>query len=84
MARGIRSVREKMIYDLLLKDISETKTPYSSLSNSQMSKVLDVPLLTVRDKVLNMVKRGVLRSNINVWVGDKFHQRILFIAGNLD
>jgi len=67
------------VFNLIKKDIEEGNKQYSILTNTQISKELNSSAFTVRDKVLDLVKKKHLLTRNNVWIGDKYHNRIIYL-----
>ena len=73
--------RERLIYEVIIDDMKTNQMPFSKITNGEIAKKLDISLLTVRDKVLKIVKKGYLVSNLNYWA-DKhtYIQRALIVG----
>jgi DNA-binding Lrp family transcriptional regulator len=79
----INNPREKKIYDYIMKDIETNGMNYSTLTNTIISKELDISPVTVRDKVIKLAKRGYFISLVNHFdENDKYFNRKL-LRGNI-
>lgn len=69
--------REKMILDYIKSDMVDKS--YSTLTNDEISKELNLSFTTTRDKIHNLVKKGYLQRVINHWSENgEFHNRVLY------
>lgn len=69
--------REEMILNYIKKDIDDKS--YSTLTNDEISKGLNLSFTTTRDKIHNLVKKGYLQRVINHWSENgEFHNRVLY------
>lgn len=77
----ILSQREREILQVIVNDIVQNDSGYSTLTNTQIAKVLDISVFAVRDKVDSLVKKQKIQRVINYWGDDKvFHNRIIFLG----
>jgi len=62
------------------KDISNSEKPYSSLSNEQIAKELNVSGIKVRDRILKMKRDGIIDTKV-FWFDEnkKFYSRIIIV-----
>lgn len=61
----IKNRSEKRIYDLIISDISSNPNGYSTLTNVEIGKQLELSPITVRDKVIKLSKAKLLVSLTN-------------------
>lgn len=54
--------REQKIYETIIQDIEEKGRTFSQLTNQEISQLTGIPLLSVRKKVLSLVKKKILFS----------------------
>jgi len=67
------------IYDVIMEDIEKSKTGYSTLTNTEISKHFKISPFSIRDHVLKLCNDGYLQKINNYWTDDdKFHNRVLF------
>jgi hypothetical protein len=79
----LKNPRDKKIYDYIMKDIETNGKNYSTLTNTIISKELDISPVTVRDKVIKLAKQGYFISLINHFdENDKYFNRKL-LRGNI-
>jgi DNA-binding Lrp family transcriptional regulator len=62
---SIKNPRDKRIYDYIMHDINTNGKNYSVLTNTIISKELDISPVTVRDKVIKLAKEGYFVSLVN-------------------
>jgi hypothetical protein len=75
----IKNPIDKMIYDLIIKDITTNGKNYSVLTNTQIGTALNVSVISVRDKVIKLAKKGYLTSLVSHWDENNkyFHRKLL-------
>jgi DNA-binding Lrp family transcriptional regulator len=79
----INNPRDKKIYDYIIDDIETNGKNYSTLTNTIISKELDISPVTVRDKVIKLAKQGYFISLVNHFdENDKYFNRKL-LRGNI-
>ena len=61
----LKNPRDKKIYDYIIQDIDTNGKNYSTLTNTIISKNLDISPVTVRDKVIKLAKQGYFISLVN-------------------
>ena len=61
----LKNPRDKKIYDYIVQDIESNGKNYSTLTNTVISKDLDISPVTVRDKVIKLAKQGYFISLVN-------------------
>lgn len=61
----IKNQNEKRIYDYIVNDINTNGKNYSILTNVQIGFALQISPITVRDKVIKLVKQNQLVSLLN-------------------
>ena len=73
--------KEQEIFDVIQRDIIENKKPYSTLTNNQISKMLNLSPFSVRDKVISLRKKKKLQTVINYWTEDNsFYNRVILLV----
>jgi DNA-binding GntR family transcriptional regulator len=75
----IKNPVDRMIYDFIMEDIKSNGKNYSILTNTQIGTTLNVSVISVRDKVIKLAKRGYLTSLVNHWdeKNNYFHRKLL-------
>jgi hypothetical protein len=74
---------EKRIYDLIMEDINNNGLNYSILTNVKIGIILNLSPITVRDKVLKLVRQNHLTSLVNHFdENNKYFQRKI-LKGNI-
>jgi hypothetical protein len=74
---------EKRIYDLIMEDINNNGLNYSVLTNVKIGIILNLSPITVRDKVLKLVRQNHLTSLVNHFdENNKYFQRKI-LKGNI-
>jgi hypothetical protein len=61
----IKNRTEKRIYHLVMENIYSSQLGYSTLTNVEIGKILDVSPITVRDKIIKLRKSGHIVCRIN-------------------
>lgn len=61
----INNPRDKRIYDYIMNDINTNGKNYSILTNTKIGNDLNMTSITVRDKVLKLVKKQYFTSLTN-------------------
>ena len=61
----IKNRTEKRIYHLVMENIYSNPLGYSTLTNVEIGKILDVSPITVRDKIIKLRKSGHIVCRIN-------------------
>ena len=80
----IKNQNEKRIYDLIIEDITTSNLNYSTLTNVKIGMLLNISPITVRDKVLKLVKQNHLVSLVNHFdEKNQFFHRKLFKGNEL-
>lgn len=70
---------EKRIYDLITQDIIKHGLSYSTMTNVEIGRVLEISPITARDKVLKLVRQSHLTSITNHFDdNNKYFHRKLF------
>lgn len=73
---------EMRIVEILTKDIIQNKLGYSSLTNTDIAKQLNISVYSIRDKITKLCDKKVLVRRTNFWDIDmKYHQRVIYLAG---
>lgn len=68
------------IYDLIKKSIEDGNGLYTTITNTEISKELDISAFTIRDKVIELYKKGHIIKKHNFWTKDrKFYQRVIYL-----
>jgi transaldolase len=62
---SIKNPRDKRIYDYIMNDINTNGKNYSILTNTMIANALGMTSITVRDKVLKLVKQDYFVSLTN-------------------
>ena len=71
--------REQSILDIVIKDIDESKQPYSVLSNIELASRLGISSNIVRDKIRKIVMKGALQRVDDFWTPEgKYYNRVLY------
>lgn len=75
---------EKRIYEIIIDDISKSKNGYSSITNTQIWKILGIDYSpnSVRDKVQKLTKKGYFKGKYDVFIDKEYHNRALYV-GNI-
>jgi hypothetical protein len=75
----IKNPVDKKIYDFIISDMTSNGKNYSILTNTQIGTALNVSVISVRDKVIKLAKRGYLTSLVNHWdeKNNYFHRKLL-------
>jgi Mn-dependent DtxR family transcriptional regulator len=60
MKNILKNQQDKRIYDYIIQDLINNGKNYSTLTNSQISKALNLSAFSVRDKIIRLHKRGYL------------------------
>lgn len=75
--------REELILNHIKNSIKENGKSYTTLTNDEIGRSLNISFTTTRDKIHNLVKKGYLQRVINYWSEDgQFYNRVLY-KGNL-
>lgn len=75
--------REELILNHIKNSIIENGKSYTTLTNDEIGRSLNISFTTTRDKIHNLVKKGYLQRVINYWSEDgQFYNRVLY-KGNL-
>jgi len=73
----------KKIYDIICEDIDKNPKGFSTITNAEISKDINISPYSVRDHVILLVKRGHLQKINNHWTEEnEFYNRILFRGKN--
>lgn len=73
------SQREEAILSIIRDDIKSSGRPFSTLTNDEISRMLNISFTASRDKIHQLVKKGYLQRVINYWTEDgQFHNRVLY------
>ena len=62
---SLKNPRDKKIYDFIMNDMDTNGKNYSILTNTIISRELDMSPVTVRDKVIKLAKSGYFVSLVN-------------------
>lgn len=77
----IKNPIDKKIYDLIVKDITTNGKNYSVLTNGQIGETLNVSVISVRDKVIKLSRKGYLQSLVSHWdENNKYFARKILIG----
>ena len=79
----LKNPRDKKIYDYIIKDIETNGKNYSTLTNSKISKDLDISPVTVRDKVIKLAKAGYFVSLVNHFDENDIYFNRKLLKGNI-
>ena len=79
---NFKNPRDKKIYDFILHDIETNGKNYSTLTNSTISKALDISPITVRDKVIKLAKDGYFVSLTNHFDENDMYFNRKLLKGN--
>lgn len=79
----LKNPRDKKIYDYIVKDIETNGKNYSTLTNSKISKDLDISPVTVRDKVIKLAKAGYFVSLVNHFDENDIYFNRKLLKGNI-
>lgn len=64
----------------IVADIKNGNGDFSTITNTTLSKKLNISAFTVRDKVIQLHKMGFIDKRTNVWTKDrKFYNRIIYL-----
>jgi hypothetical protein len=68
------------IYDIISDDIAKSNKGGSTISNSEIWKILGttVSINSVRDKVQGLIKKGYFKANYEFWIGTEYHNRMIY------
>jgi hypothetical protein len=78
----IKNPRDKKIYDYIMNDINTNGKNYSVLTNTMIGEALGMTSITVRDKVLKLVKKNYFVSLVHHFdENDKYFSRKI-LKGN--
>lgn len=73
---------EQKIYDVIREDIQNSNKDYSSITNNEISKKLNISVFSIRDKVSKLVEKKALLRRTDFWDNDmNYHQRIIYLNG---
>ena len=68
---------EQKIYDVIREDIQNSNKDYSSITNNEISKKLNISVFSIRDKVSKLVEKKALLRRTDFWDNDmNYHQQI--------
>lgn len=70
----------KEIFDIIKTEINSGNGESTTITNTEIAKKMDISAFTVRDKVIELAKRGFITKRHNVWSKDRtFHNRIIYL-----
>jgi len=67
------------VYQVIKNDIDNGNGKYSTLTNTKIAKILDMSAFTVRDKVLELNKKKYITTVNDIWLEERFHNRIIYL-----
>lgn len=79
---SIKNPRDKRVYDYIMNDINTNGKNYSVLTNTKISEALGMTSITVRDKVLKLVKQKYFISLIHHFDENDVYYSRKILKGN--
>jgi RecG-like helicase len=79
---SIKNPRDKKIYDFIMNDMNTNGKNYSVLTNTKISEALGMTSITVRDKVLKLVKQKYFVSLIHHFDENDVYYSRKILKGN--
>ena len=80
---SLKNPRDKRIYDYIMNDINTNGKNYSVLTNTKIGDELNMTSITVRDKVLKLVKQGYFVSLIHHFDENDVYFSRKILRGNI-
>lgn len=80
---SLKNPRDKKIYDYIMKDMDTNGKNYSILTNTIISRELEMSPVTVRDKVIKLAKAGYFVSLVNHFDENDVYFNRKLLRGNL-
>lgn len=79
----MKNLNDRRIYGYLLSKIETSIDKSTQVTNTQIAKELDLSVFTVRDKIIKMVKKGYLQSELDYFTENNVYVQRKIRKGDL-
>jgi predicted DNA-binding transcriptional regulator len=80
----MKNLNDRRIYGYIINKIEISSDKGTQVTNTQIAKELDLSVFTVRDKIIKMVKKGYLHSELDYFTSNNVYVQRRITKGDLE
>jgi len=80
----MKNLNDRRIYGYIMNRINVSSDFSTQVTNTQIAKDLDISVFTVRDKIIKMVNKGYLTSELDYFTSNNVYIQRRITKGELE